>query len=356
MTASYKAIAAIFSARTSGTIPNSIGTYHPHSLITGQSNMRKPKYMSPSSLAIWKKDPEAYYLQYLAENRPAREPQTAPMAVGSAFDAYIKADLYDKLVGDKDPKYSFEALFEKQVEPHNRTNARKDGKVVFDAYIKHGGQTELMIEMQDALTVPRFEIDVESVLEFEGKSVSLLGKPDVFFVNKQGAHCIFDWKVNGFYSSYKQYPKKGYVRLLPGRRSHKDCIEMSHHGIMVNRFQPLEELDVTWAAQLSIYAWLCGCKIGSDWIAGLEQLVCTPDDLASPTISIAQHRMLCGREFQEQLARDACEVWEIVNSDWIFRNLTPEASQARCQALENRAASIANMSPAERDFLSKPGR
>lgn len=310
--------------------------------------------MSPSSLAIWKKDPEAYYLQYLSDHRPPRDPQTAPMAVGSAFDAYVKSDLYKKLINDGNPKYEFDTLFEMQVEPQNRTTARRDGRVVFDAYIKHGGQAELMLEMQDALTQPRFEIDVESVLEYDGKQVSLLGKPDVFFVNKAGAHCIFDFKVNGYYSSWKTSPKKGYVRLLPGRRQHKDCFVRDHHGVQINQFQSLEELDVTWAAQLSIYAWLCGCKIGSDWIAGIEQLVCCPDDLGVPDISVAQHRMLCSRDFQQRLAREACEVWEIVNSDHIFRNLPKDASQARCAALDLRSASIAGMSDAEKEFLSKP--
>lgn len=316
--------------------------------------MRKPKYLSPSALAIWKKDQEAYYLQYLSDNRPPRDPQTAPMAVGSAFDAYIKADLYQKLVGKNDPKYSFESLFEKQVEPQNRDNARKDGKTVFDAYVFHGGQAELMLEMQDALAEPRFEIDVESVIEYEGRYVNMLGKPDVFFVNKQGAHCIFDFKVNGFYSSYRTSPKKGYVRLLPGRKEHKDCFAVDHHGIKVNQFLPLEDMDITWAAQLSIYAWLCGCKIGSDWIAGLEQLVCCPDDLSTPIISVAQHRLLCGREFQQNLIRDCIDTWEIVNSDWIFRHLSRADSQARCEALDQRSAAIANMTADERAFLSKP--
>ena len=58
--------------------------------------MRMPEYLSPTSLNVWKRDQEQFYLQYLAEKRPPREPQTQPMAVGAAFDAYVKSYLYNR--------------------------------------------------------------------------------------------------------------------------------------------------------------------------------------------------------------------------------------------------------------------
>lgn len=307
--------------------------------------------MSPSSIAVWRKDQEDYYKQYLSDNRPPKIAQTQPMAVGSAFDAYVKADLYKKLVNKGDPKYEFNTLFEMQVEPDNRALARIDGKTVFDAYVKHGGQAELVLEMQDALTEPKFEIDVESELSWNGKAVKMLGKPDVFFVNRQGAHVIVDFKVNGFYSRYKMSPKKGYVRLLPGRTEHKDCLIRDHNGVRINMLQALEHLDETWASQLSIYAWLCGCEIGSDWIAGIEQLVCQRNEIDIPDIKVAQHRMICSRDFQLKLIEECCEIWEIVNSDHIFRHMSKEASQERCATLERYAQSISEMSAGERSFL-----
>lgn len=308
--------------------------------------MRRPKYMSPSSIATWKKSQEEYYLKYLTDNRPPRDPQTVPMAIGSSFDAYIKADLHKRLINNGDPKFDLVTLFEAQVETQNRDRAWKDGEIAYKKYIAHGGLTELLLEMKDALTEPRFEIEVESILNYNGRYVAFLGKPDVFFINKQTARVTLDFKVNGFYSTSKTYPKTGYVRILPGRAPHKDCIAMMHNGIMVNHYKSLEHLDETWAAQLSIYSWLCGSGIGDRWIAGIEQLVGKPEDL-----KIAQHRLFCGSEFQIKLFNDAADIWEIINSDHIFRDQTLETSQARCAVLDERATQIANMSDAERALM-----
>ena len=83
--------------------------------------MRMPKYLSPTSLSVWKRDKEQYYLQYLAEKRPPHEPQTQPMSVGSAFDAYIKSHLYNKLLpgGPLADQFDFMKIFTGQVENHN---------------------------------------------------------------------------------------------------------------------------------------------------------------------------------------------------------------------------------------------
>src|SRR4051812_6811821 len=99
--------------------------------------MREVKYLSYSGMSLYYKDPEAFYVRYLSENRPPREPQNAPMAVGSAFDAYVKSYLYARLVGKGDPKHEFEFMFESQVEKQCRDVARVDGKAVFEFYKKH---------------------------------------------------------------------------------------------------------------------------------------------------------------------------------------------------------------------------
>ena len=55
--------------------------------------MRKPTYLSFSSMTLHEKDQDEFYLKYLCENRPGRLPQTGPMCVGSSFDAYVKSAL-----------------------------------------------------------------------------------------------------------------------------------------------------------------------------------------------------------------------------------------------------------------------
>jgi len=76
--------------------------------------MRIPAYLSPSALGVFEKDREQYYLKYLADNRPPRMPQTEPMAVGSAFDAFVKSYLHHSLFGNhgKDNQYELNTIFE----------------------------------------------------------------------------------------------------------------------------------------------------------------------------------------------------------------------------------------------------
>ena len=94
--------------------------------------MRQPKFLSPSSIGKWNDDREEYYLRYLADNRPPKMAQTLPMSIGSAFDAYTKSYISERLFGkDARPEFNFSAIFEKQVESQNRDWAKKHGKHAF---------------------------------------------------------------------------------------------------------------------------------------------------------------------------------------------------------------------------------
>ena len=59
--------------------------------------MRQPEYLSPTSIGLWQKDRQEFYLYYLADHRPPRIAQNEPMAIGAAFDAYIKSYLHEML-------------------------------------------------------------------------------------------------------------------------------------------------------------------------------------------------------------------------------------------------------------------
>lgn len=299
----------------------------------------KPRHLSPTSLALYRQNPDDYFMRYLSDHKPPRFPQTEPMSVGSAFDAYIKSDINVKLFGSKkDPKFDFEVLFEAQVEPHNRDKARKDGKLVYDAYVASGSLTDLMLELESAIGTPRLESEVFGVVNGQREGMDLtiggvpfLGKPDVFFINKAGAHVILDWKVNGFYSNWGASPAPGYTKLREiGKvpKSHKDCQISLHEGVMINIAQTLDQTAPEWSDQLSIYSWICGEQVGSRFIAAIDQIVCR-----SGNMRFAQHRALVAPEHQWKLFEYAKKVWEIVNSDWIFREFSIEESQTRCKML-----------------------
>src|SRR3990172_6641561 len=233
--------------------------------------MRIPEYLSPTSLAMWKQDQEMFYLQYLAEKRPPREAQTQPMAVGAAFDAYVKSYLYNKILpgGPLTDRFQFVKIFEEQVEVQNRSWALDAGWEVMELYKKSGALADLVFELERGRSEPRFEFVVRAVVG----DVPLLGKPDVWYVNVEGQPIILDWKVNG-YCGQGRSPSKGYVRLRGPSgslgQSHKDALIYKEHGVLVNSAHPLEAVDESWATQISTYAWLCGANVGDNFIVAID--------------------------------------------------------------------------------------
>jgi len=305
--------------------------------------MRKPRYLSPTSLMKWENDQEEFYMQYLAEERPPRFPQTQPMAVGSAFDAYVKSYFHEVLFGKgNDPRFSFDTIFEDQVEEQNRDWALGAGKHAFNSYQCSGAMADLLLQLQEAQGEPRFEFSVES----EIRGVPLLGKPDVYFTHKSGVPIILDFKVNGYCGNYNTSPKPGFLKCRDGwvdsphskthNESHKKCQPMRHMGILINSGAFLEDVYGDWALQLATYAWLCGAEVGSDFITAIDQLACQPDKEDRPKIRVAEHRCTISKAYQLMSVARYSELWEIINSNHIFRSLSFAESASRCQTLDNQ--------------------
>lgn len=295
--------------------------------------MRKMSYLSPTSITKFYEDQAGFYLNYLLDERPPKEPQTDPMALGSAFDAYVKSYLYERIYGkDHDPRFGVLALFEKQVEPHARDRAREAATIVFAEY--QAPLKMLLKELNESVTPPRFEFDLENTVEYNGKSVPLLGKPDLFYTHKMGARIILDWKVNGYYSKSGVSPKAGYIRIwekgtLSGH--HQMACPSKFKGMFINIASPMNMVDLSWAQQLSVYMWLCGEDVGSeDCITAIDQVVCRPGN-----VRFAEHRAKVQKDFQVTIFDKAVKAWEIINSDHFFRNMSKEESLLRCQDLEN---------------------
>jgi hypothetical protein len=313
--------------------------------------MKKIEYLSPTSISLFYERLDEFYLNYLSDLRPPKIPQTPAMAAGSAFDAYVKSYLHERLFGQgNDPKFGLIALFEAQVEPQNRDVSYNVGKHCFDQYRESGALGDLMLELGNAIGPPRFELQVQGVINGYREGVAnqfgdmvLLGKPDLFFMNKVGAHCIFDWKVNGYYSDTAPSPMQGFVRLREGRINkgqHKNAQLMIVDGMMINVAQHLEDVNPDWARQLSIYGWLCGEEVGAQFIVGIDQLVCKKQIIANPSIRIAEHRTRVRKDSQKSIFAAAQHVWDVVHSDHIFRDLTKEQSQEKCDVLDGKAKAI----------------
>ncbi len=312
--------------------------------------MRQIEYLSPSSISVWEQDREQFFQQYLADERPPREPQNAPMAIGSAFDAYVKSYIHEALFGKNhvdSNKFKFDTIFEAQVEKQCRDQAKVHGKYCFEQYKSSGALGDLFLELQSSVSEPRMEFEVRGIvqgyregLESEIQGVTLLGKPDVSYISAEGCLVILDFKVNNFYGKNKISPAAHYIRLRGAGRTnyggHKDMFMVDHKGIKINCATTLETYKPDWAQQLSIYAWLLGGGIGGDFIIAIDQVLCAPNPGSLPIIKVAEHRSLINSDWQKKIFSRIIDVWEIVHSKHIFRDMSEVDSIERCRILDGK--------------------
>jgi hypothetical protein len=277
------------------------------------------------------------------------------MSIGSSFDAYAKSYLHEKLFGKgHDPRFELTALFEEQVEVHNRDWAWKHGALVFKQYQEAGCLADLMLELNSAIGDPRFEFDIQDTITTDIGDVPLLGKPDIFFINSLGARVVYDWKVNGYCAQRNTSPMKGYVKLRTKKdgswteKSHPSCVATTFKGIMINAAMCLEEGKKDWAGQLAIYSWLLGEEIGS------EEMVFGIDQVCGPAIELrfASHRLRISPQFQYDLVDQVKIVWDSIQNKHIFRDMSIDASRERCEMLEMAAKGGSLSAEDQADFNS----
>jgi hypothetical protein len=302
--------------------------------------MRKPKYISPSSLTSFYEDRDDFYIKYMSPNRRPRDPQTNYMAAGSAFDAYVKSYLHNCLYG-KHPEYELETILASQVEPHNLDWARVAGKKIFEQYKVSGALSDLVIELQAAVGDVKFEMQVEARVPHEGcvNGIPFLGKPDLYFKTANDRMIVYDWKVNGWCGKSNVSPVKGYIVCRDGwvgkqsrsnNKSHKDSFMMVVDGFRINVAATLENYSEQWAQQLCIYGWVLGEPVGSDVIAGIDQLCSNGNE----QVRVATHRGRISPEFQNQVYKKAQHMWECICSGHVFDDIPREASYYRCLSLD----------------------
>ena len=309
--------------------------------------MRTIKKLSTTSLHLFEKEREDFYRRYMSDSRPEWEPQSPAMAIGSAFDAYVKCALHHHLFGNNGGGvYDLKTLFEKQVQNEEiRQWAWDAGKYAFDCYRTWGCYDELLKELEQSEEDPKFEFELQGVIG----GVPVVGKPDLWYV--RNIQVLYDWKVTGFCSKHAQSPKKFYKtcrdcwgddRAKPTRgggdsKPHKKYEEINYFGHNIGN-HTIDEVDKSWADQLTIYAWLSGVEVGSPVVVGLDQLACKPspdpEKERFPLIRVAQHRCSIAEHWQETLLDRLQNCWDTIQSGHIFDDLTREESDARCEVLD----------------------
>jgi hypothetical protein len=313
--------------------------------------MRKPKSLSYSALTLWETDRDEFYIRYLSDRAAPRPPQEKPMAVGSAFDAYVKANLHAALFGaGSNPQFEFKTIFEAQVEKQCRDFALEAGKVVYDAYKLTGAYDDLLKLLQQSIEPPRFEFTVTGNIG----GAPFLGKPDCRFVLDLGQgriSCIFDFKVHGYCGKYNTSPSKGYMVCLDGFKAakpskshgkeHAMFLPYDFRGFTINSGY-MEFCNSEYADQLCLYGWLLGEKPGD------ENVVCGIEEMCAkfmgadvpPTFRYARHRGRVKADYQLALEARVKKCWDAITDGYIFSDLSPEDSQARCEVLDQMAVTL----------------
>jgi hypothetical protein len=334
--------------------------------------MRTPTYLSYSSVSLFEKEPDEFYLKYLSENRPPRLPQTPPMCVGSSFDAYVKADLHASLFGlGSDPEYELDALFTSQVEEPNRDFAWKAGAYCFEKYKLTGSHDELLALLQQSTEPPRFECRLTGTIG----GAPFLGKPDCRFVLDLGfgrVSVVFDWKVKGFCSKYSASPTKGYALCrdgyapIPNKKgvlkaslshgtSHKMFMEWDYRGLKINR-DYMENCSSEYADQCTLYGWLLGEEVGGDTLVFIDELCCkSAGDVLEgeyPFIRVANHRARVKPEYQQALVERVGRCWGAITSGHVFLDDSREESDLRIETLEDMATGLASDGSDEEEFFN----
>lgn len=267
--------------------------------------MRLPLYISPSSFFSFTRDPYGHYIRHLSDNPVGRDPQNIHMAMGSAFDAFVKAQITNDL--QTADKFDLKSLYDAQVAEEFRDELWPKAKFLLDEYMSCGAYGIIIQDMGLAQLQPRFEFDVKA----EILGVPVFGKPDAFYHNKNNVPVVLDWKVNSFLGGNNKR-KRLFIMDHQTGLHHKDCSVSSNEGLPLMVNYGLEAIDKEWALQQFVYAIGLGCNIGDQFITSIDQVTGGP--------SFYTYRAYLGKLFQFDCARRIKEMWDDLQSGYIFRS------------------------------------
>lgn len=309
--------------------------------------MRKPRFLSPSSKSRWLCDRAGFYLKYLAESKMDREPQAIYMGVGSAFDAQVKSEIMVRAMGKPliaGSTYDFPALFEAQVEHHHRDRCMEISRVLWDTYVACGAFESLWKDIERSPCAPMMEERVEGVIG----GVPLLGLPDLVYIDADSLlKVVDDWKILGSASKIGggASPPQGYKIVRDGwvgkpspqnGKAHKKHVDLNVDGMTIGK-EYLEDFNLDWADQMSTYAWLLGSKVGAeDFIVRIECGSCR-HPVGGMKVKWSTHLNRVSATHQLSLIKTYKAIWEAIENEHIFSDLTKQESQDRCEVMEMQA-------------------
>lgn len=353
---------------------------------TPAGTVRLRPYLSPSAVQVFEKDPNEFFLKYLAVDRPPKEQQTQPMGVGSVFDAYPKMwaqTNWQDLIADDQRVYGHEnskAVFGDAdappfIMPFSHDKGLSElGKLEIPFQEGEGGQIEtrelaFMIwhQYKDSGALGQINKIFEegarsgtvSDIRYEcrwqtnlagrdkngnqivgGGSVPVLGLPDLCWLNPlgnngEGSFVILDWKVNGACAQNMASPAGGYKWARQRAMGASDKLIWQEKKARGGWKQGVPK---KWAFQLGTYVAigqsLTGRKIGADGEGYIHQLCC--QRLAQKvvkTMPVIHHAPKFDIQYDDLIARyQAC---------WAFcENPLTHMTQPEVDAAQRTAAAL----------------
>jgi len=281
------------------------------------TEQNKLPYLSPSSIKQYHDSIEEFFLRYVV--RVPRALQSKPMALGSAFDACIKAyfESWGDAWGYKKECHNtlYDKNFEAMVEPHNRDWAYDRGKIVFNMYRQSGALNYITSDAEPGSL--RTLDTVEKIVD----GVPLLGKPDLLWISRAyGCKIVDDWKCNGACSIHNKSPTPGFIDMYPSRSMHKACQ-------LVNGVNVLD-IHKDYELQLVIYSFLTDAEI-----VGINQLVfgaSAPDIFGDLRVALHRHRISLKLKMKVLLMMHT--VWTCI-SDYKVGGPFGSITASRCEQL-----------------------
>lgn len=247
---------------------------------------RTPRWISPSALGLYVRDPLTYYFRYLGpeEYKPPATFQTPPMAVGQAFDTIAKTYL-----GAHVPLTTRHDLSEE---------VKKRAQTMFKGWLNSGAPESLP---EGLLPEPGWSHTEKDKKPMTGEinGVPVGGYPDATWRNDLTTG-ILDWKVTGAYAVKRPLPKDGY-RYVWGGGQRID-------GLFPD--QPIEDTNKTWARQLAIYAFIEELADGSEPVnAIIEQII---GEKGSDAVLVARYQSKISADFQRKLIEQLKRLWQAI--------------------------------------------
>ena len=112
-----------------------------------------------------------------------------------------------------------------------------------------------------------------------------------------------------------------------------------HKGIEIGGH--LEDASEAWASQLSGYAWTLGAAIGSeDVVFMIHQCVAKPIPEASPLLRFSEYAGPVRKPFQDFLLVRYQKLWNAIETEHIYPDLSLEESTARYELMVGQASSM----------------